>query len=66
MTIRCTERRFGLVGLFVAESIEAFLVSIDDTIDRLAWSASGFSGDHASLRSVLLDGVRASLEVVAE
>ena len=66
MTIRCTERRFGLVGLFVADDVEEFLASIDDTIERLAWSIGGLSREHGEVRRVLLDGVRASLEVVAE
>lgn len=66
MTIRCTERRFGLIGLFTAESIEDFLASIDDTIDRLAWRAAGLVRDHDEARRILIAGIRASLEVIAE
>jgi hypothetical protein len=66
MTIRCTERRFGLVGLFAAVDVESFLASIDDTVERLVWSIGGLSREHGDVRRVLLDGIRASLEVVAD
>jgi hypothetical protein len=66
MTIKCIEPRFGLVGLFAAEGVDEFMASIDDTIDRLAWSAAGLPHDHAEARRILIAGFRASLEVVAE
>jgi hypothetical protein len=66
MTIKCIEPRFGLVGLFTAESVDEFMTSIDDTIERLAWTADGVVRDHAEARRILIAGVRASLEVVAE
>jgi hypothetical protein len=66
MTIRCTERCFGLVGLFRAESIDAFVASIEDTIGHLAWRADGLAMSHAEALSIIRAGVLAALEVVPD
>jgi hypothetical protein len=66
VTIRCTEPRFGLIGLFRADSLDAFVASIEGTISDLAWRADGLAMSHAEALPIIRAGVLAALEVVPD